>query len=179
MAAAKIDPESLLRDLEEDSVLRKKLERYTGKDTSHEGEDDYNVGEFDDDSDFDDIRPGAQGDSGVSPREEQARLRQRVEGFTSQPFHSMIRNPRVPLLAREFDSENSDAIQLTKTGKLKYVPEVVQAQRRRDANSTIMKIARSVDRDPNYREQLKRRNIEKLGRSTLAGVPRLTGPKKR
>jgi hypothetical protein len=163
MAAAKIDPESLVRDLEEDIQLRKRLEKYTGKDTSHEGEDDM-VGEFDDDDD--------NAFSGVNPRTEQASLRARTEGFTTQPFHHMIRNPRVPLLSRNFESENPDSIQLSKTGKLKYVPEVVQAQRRRDANSTIMKIAKKADRDPHYRAQLKQRNIEKLGRATLAGTPK-------
>jgi hypothetical protein len=164
MAAAKIDPEALIRDLEEDLVLRKKLEKYTGKDTSHEGEDDdLGTSEFDDDD---------AGEGNFSPREEHARLLARTQGFTTQSFHNLIRNPKKPLLARSYESENSDAVQLTKSGKLKYVPEVVQAQRRRDANNTILKIARDVDRDPNYRAQLAMRNIEKLGRATLPGAPK-------
>lgn len=40
MAAAGLSYESLIKDLREDSQLRKKLEAYTGKDTSHEGEED-------------------------------------------------------------------------------------------------------------------------------------------
>lgn len=39
MAAAQLDSDALLKDLAEDKELRKKLEQYTGKDTSHEGED--------------------------------------------------------------------------------------------------------------------------------------------
>lgn len=38
MAAAGLDSESLLKDLKEDNSLRAQLEKYTGKDTSHEGE---------------------------------------------------------------------------------------------------------------------------------------------
>jgi hypothetical protein len=40
MAAAGLDPDSLVKDLKEDKELRKRLESYTGKDTSHEGEED-------------------------------------------------------------------------------------------------------------------------------------------
>lgn len=38
MAAAKLDKDSLLKDLKEDKALRKNLEAYTGKETSHEDE---------------------------------------------------------------------------------------------------------------------------------------------
>ena len=38
MAAAKLDKDSLLKDLKEDKDLRRNLERYTGKDTNHESE---------------------------------------------------------------------------------------------------------------------------------------------
>jgi len=39
MAAAGLDKDTLLKDLKEDQELRKLLNRYTGKDTTHEGED--------------------------------------------------------------------------------------------------------------------------------------------
>lgn len=39
MAAAGMDVDSLMKDLKEDKSLRTRLEQYTGKDTSHEGED--------------------------------------------------------------------------------------------------------------------------------------------
>jgi hypothetical protein len=39
MAAAGLDSDTLLKDLKEDAALRKQLEQFTGKDTSHEGED--------------------------------------------------------------------------------------------------------------------------------------------
>lgn len=38
MAAAGLDSDTLLKDMKDDVELRKKLEKYTGKDTSHEGE---------------------------------------------------------------------------------------------------------------------------------------------
>jgi hypothetical protein len=43
MAAAGLDKDTLLKDLKEDQELRKLLNKYTGKDTSHEGEEE--VGE--------------------------------------------------------------------------------------------------------------------------------------
>lgn len=48
MAAAGLDYEGLMKDLKEDGELRKKLEQYTGKDTSHEGEEE--VGDDGDDN---------------------------------------------------------------------------------------------------------------------------------
>ena len=42
MAAAGLDKDTLLKDLKEDTELRKLLEKYTGKDTSHEGEEEVN-----------------------------------------------------------------------------------------------------------------------------------------
>lgn len=151
MAAAKIDPDALIRDLEEDAVLRKKLEKYTGKDTTHEGEDEF-VHEFDDE---DRGSVGEATEAGV-----------RSGALTSQSIRDLVQNPRVPLLAREW-GDSGDTFELTKTGKVRHVPTAVRAERRAKSNDTILRIARNVDRDPHYRETLRRRNVEKLGKDTL------------
>lgn len=164
MAAAKIAPESLLRDLEEDNELRQKLAKYTGKDTTHEGEDEY--------SDMDDHQFGKR-DSGergdFDSGDEYENLKSRTGAanvLTTQTLGSMIRSQRKPLLARDF-GDSGDTWKLTKTGKIKHIPSAAQPEVRARANDQIIKIARTANRDPNYRENLKRRNIEKLGRATL------------
>jgi len=152
MAASKIDPESLLRDLSEDQALRDKLAQYTGKDTSHEGEDDH---EFSDEDD------NAHDGRGVD-------VRGSVPGerLTTQRLSQMIQSPRVPLLAREF-GDSGDSWTFTKTGKVKHVPSIAKADRNAKANDTILKIAKQADRDPHYREELKKRNQAKLGRTKV------------
>ncbi len=148
MTAAHIDPEGLMRDLEEDKELRARLAQYTSKDTSHEGEED---SEFDDDDrtsvDRDKIGASIQGT------------------LTSQMMNKLVQGRRVPLMAREFN--DADTITLTKTGKIKHVHSAVAAQKRKDANSRILTIATKADSDPNYRAQLRKANQEKLGRTTL------------
>lgn len=154
MAAAKIDPEALIRDLEEDKLLRAKLEEYTDKDTSHEGEDHFS-NEFDDDE--------REIDGPEEP--EFAALFNRTAGMpTSTSVNSgMGAGYRRPLLARDWE-DSGDTWTFTKTGKIKHNPNPVAA--RQKSNDQIMKIARDA-RDPNYRETLKKRNKEKLGRTTL------------
>lgn len=46
MAAAGLDKDTLLKDLKEDKHLRQLLNKYTGKDTSHEGEDEVGSEEY-------------------------------------------------------------------------------------------------------------------------------------
>lgn len=154
MAAAHIEPESLIRDLEEDQQLRKKLEEFTGKDTSHEGEEDH---EFDDE--FSDDRgtvDHSMAEANVGP----------VKGMlTSQSMKKIVQGNKVPLLAREFG--DADSFTLTKTGKIKHVPSAATAMRRNKMNDNIMKISSKADKDPHYRETLKKKNAEKLGRTTI------------
>lgn len=163
MAAAKIDPDALLRDLAEDQMLRAKLEKYTGKDTTHEGEDEFGSDEFDDDDDDD--------GHGVDPRageggKEHAALRSRVDNQLTTQMASMSRSYRKPLLARDF-GDSGDTWKLSKTGKIKHIPSMAQPEARAKAHERIIKIASKADKDPNYRAQLKARNLEKLGRTTL------------
>jgi hypothetical protein len=69
---------------------------------------------------------------------------------------------RRPLMSREFDG---DEWSLTKTGKIRHDPHPSTA--RNNYNDMIFRIARDAEKDPNYREELKKRNREKLGRTTL------------
>jgi hypothetical protein len=159
MAAAKIDPDALFRDLEEDQTLRAKLEKYTGKDTSHEGEDIHQGHEFDDD--------GHQEHEIDGPEEPEFAALFRRSGDrmpTSASLNQMPHGYRMPLLARDF-GDSGDSWTLSKTGKIKHNPNPVNARRR--SNDQIMKIARDCERDPEYREKLRRKNLEKLGRTTL------------
>jgi hypothetical protein len=68
------------------------------------------------------------------------------------------------LLAREF-GDSGDNFALTKTGKIKYMPNSKNLNK--TMNDNILKIAAKADKDPNYRAELKKRNQEKLGRTTL------------
>jgi len=156
MAAAKIDPEALIRDLEEDKTLRQRMEEFTGKDTSHEGEDHFSH-EFDDDE--------REIDSPDEP--EFAALFERANTQpTTQSLAQSQRGYRKPLMSRDF-GESGDTWKLTKTGDIQHIPSMAMPARRAKSNDTIMKIAARVDRDPNYRHELKKRNAEKLGRTTL------------
>jgi hypothetical protein len=153
MAAAKIDPDALDRDLKEDAEYRKKLEQYTGKDTSHEGEDQ-----------IDNYAPDNEREIDDPAQPELAALINRV--YTEPTSASMQWEGvgyRRPLLSREW--EDGDTWSLTKTGKVRHDPHPQTA--RAKWNDIIYKIAKEADRDPNYRETLKKRNREKLGRTTL------------
>jgi hypothetical protein len=173
MAAAHIEPEALIRDLEEDRKFRDKLKEITGKDTSYEAEmrpvdqdaefDDGGDNEYDsDDSEDTDDR----GSVDYSDAEEASVRAGVVKGpLTSQSMRKLVHGNRVPLLAREFNE--SDTFTLTKTGKIKHVPSAVAASRRQRMNDNIMTISRAADKDPHYRETLKRRNKEKLGSAKL------------
>lgn len=90
MAAAGLDSDGLLKDLKDDGELRKRLEKYTGKDTSHEGEEDV-------------------GDAGSSENE---RFRP-----TAQSIKAGAR-ARKALLAREWGEP--EAFTISKTGRKQH-----------------------------------------------------------
>jgi hypothetical protein len=151
-AAAHIDIDSLLRELKEDSALRAELAKYTTKDTSHEGEEDSD--EFDD-------REGGNARSEVSGS---ARIGSVIPNLPTQSLLHGHPSYKQPLLARDF-GDSGDNFGLTKTGKIKYMPN--SANLNKKMNDTILKIASKADKDPHYRAALKQRNLEKLGRTTL------------
>jgi hypothetical protein len=160
MAAAKIDPEGLVRDLEEDRQLRARLEQYTGKDTSHEGEEQMN--------------PDMHGDQrdqereidGPGDKEFAALFNRTTSELPSTSFKSGMGGYRKPILSRDF-GDSGDTWTLTKTGRIKHNPNPVAARIKH--NNMIYKISKEADKDPNYREKLKKANAEKLGTATLKG----------
>lgn len=143
MAAAKIDPDSLIRELEDDMQLREVLGKFTEKDTSHEA--DTEASEDSGEDDYGDL---------------EARARKLTAGkiFASQG------RPKVPLLSR-FSGVPDEVYDYTRTGKKKAVPSVLQAGRRQEANRAIAKIHAQVNRDPNYRMSLMKRNAAQFGKA--------------
>jgi hypothetical protein len=169
MAAAGIDPDSLERDLVNDPKYRQFLSKMSGKDTSYDAEQplDGNGGWVNNDGgdrmlelpDKPDIR-GNEGEPDI------ASLLNRVDRMPTTASMQWDPNTfRAGLGSRQFP--DMDSWRLTKTGKVSSDPHPVTA--RRNYNDMIFKIARDVNRDPNYRETLKRRNREKGVRDPISG----------
>jgi hypothetical protein len=169
MAAAGIDPDSIERDLTNDQKYRQFLSNISGKDTSYDAEQplDGNGGWVNNDGgnrmlalpDQPDIR-GHEGEPDI------ASLLNRVDRMPTTASMQWDPNTfRAGLGSREFP--DMDSWRLTKTGKIASDPHPVTA--RRNYNDMIFKIARDVNRDPNYRETLKRRNREKGVRDPING----------
>lgn len=91
MAAAGMDKDTLLKDLKEDQELRKLLNKYTGKDTTHEGEDE----------------AGYQMEAGVR------------RGPTAQSINKGVTAQRRSILGRDWN-DPQDYVK-GKTGKKQYV----------------------------------------------------------
>lgn len=143
IAAAGQDAESLIKDLKDDTELRKRLEEHTGKDTSHEGEEGFNPDGDNGDDIYAALRAGRQ---------------------TSQ---SMVRGnarTRRSILGRDW-GESGEMFVMSRSGKVKhYVYN--QRQKDKEANIRIAKIHAAAQKDKNYRAELARRNKEKLGTTT-------------
>jgi hypothetical protein len=172
LAATHIEPEELLRDLEEDKMLRKKLEAFTGKDMSYEAEQELQDkrnggGEMGGDMGGEDSEFNDEDERGtVGDRDGRTEAHVHSGPITSQALKHLIQNPKKPLLAREF-GDGADSFQLTKTGKIRHVPSAASVDRRKRMDDMTMKIARKADKDPNYRENLKRRNAQVLGKTRI------------
>ncbi len=172
MAAAQIDPEALDRDLKEDREYRALLQKYTGKDTSFEAETENQNSPWisRDGGRYEQHETEDRGIDRADEPELHALFRRTTAGRkTSESFNLNSRGYRTPLMARDFDS--GDSWTITKTGKIRHNPAPQYARAR--ANDNIYKIAKRATRDPNYRAELKKRNIEKLGSATLSHLPAL------
>lgn len=140
MAAAGLDADTLTRDMKEDNSLRERLKKYTGKDTSHEGE------EVVDDDD------GKEVSSSFRP--------------TTQSLKAGAIG-RVPLLSRNFGEPENFTI--TKTGKQRHTVHNPRGKQT-DHNAMIAKISARAEVDPEYRRKLAKANMEKMGRTTIPGA---------
>lgn len=146
-AAAEVDPDTLLKDLKEDTELRKRLAQYTGKDTSHDQDEheEYDV----------------EASRMTLSSEEARKLLERPTGLS---INSGAARNRKAILSREFDPDDQ-VTEFTKTGKRKHVYNSTAKVKQQHEN--IQKIAMRIHRDPNYRQSLKKRNKEVLGSTTL------------
>jgi hypothetical protein len=137
MAAAGLDSDTLLKDMKDDVELRKKLEKYTGKDTSHEGEE------------------------GTDEVNASARP-------TTQSIKAGAMGKR-SILGREWKGPEDYVI--GKTGNRHSIPSASQPRMKmRDYNGMVAKIANRALHDENYRMQLAKANMEKMGYTTIPGA---------
>lgn len=139
MAAANIDKDTLLRDLQKDVELSTVLNSLKGEVHAPEGSE-----EFDNELE--------------SALTALSASRTRA---TSIPM-SLASN-RVGLGAREYNSH--DLVDRTRTGKPKHVYN--QSAKKKDLNARIVRIALRSQHDPHYRAQLKADNERRTGKSTL------------
>ncbi|QRE00350.1 hypothetical protein [Burkholderia phage BCSR5] len=180
MAAAGIDSDALLKDLKDDAPLRKQLEKYTGKDTTHEGEEEYDEEGGDvyasrkafnrilsslSDRDLRALR----NNGGDSTRARRAFASVRAELGAELTSLSLANNrTRVGIGARSFSGQEMSRPNKSGSGRHHVLNSRVKE---RDFNAKLAKIAADAEKDPHYRMELKKRNIERTGRATttLAG----------
>jgi hypothetical protein len=84
-------------------------------------------------------------------------------GLASVSINSSFVPKRKSILDRDFGS--GDLFELTRTGKKKHV--LNQEAKKRDINWKIAKVAARADSDPNYREELRKRNMARTGSDKL------------
>lgn len=172
MAAAGIDPDSLERDLTNDLKYRQMLSKISGKDTSYDAEQPLDGGggwvNNEGGERMLDLpsQPSDQWSYEGNDRPEIAQLLNRVDRMPTTASMKWDPNTyRAGLGAREFP--DLDGWRISKTGKVVSDPHPITAKR--NFNDMIWKISRDVNRDPNYREQLRRRNIEKGVKDPING----------
>lgn len=143
MAAAGLDKDTLLKDLKEDQSLRVLLNKYTGKDTTHEGEEE--VGE-----------EGGSDRIGASIN---------VHGVpTAQSVRKGVTGRR-SILGRNWDDPQDYTI--GKTGKKKY--QHGSRMKTRDQNAQMAKIATQFKTNAHHRLRVAQANQSRFGRTTLEG----------
>lgn len=137
MAAAGLDKDTLIKDLKEDQELRKLLMKYTGKDTTHEGEEEV----------------GDEGDvveAGVHRVPTAQSIRKGVTGRRS-------------ILGRNWNDPQDYTV--GKTGKKQY--QYGSRMKTRDQNAKMAKISAEMQTNAEYRLRVAKRNQRTLGRTTL------------
>lgn len=151
LAAAGVDSDALKRDLKDDGNLRKLLSQYTGKDTSHEGNDDYGR---EDDDEYD-VNASV---FGKTVRKIAATLAGKPD-ITSIPMHHATKaghTGRVGIMNREFSENDSLMYESNKSGSgKKHIFN--QKGAKANAHQRIVKIATAMNRDQNYRKSVANR----------------------
>jgi hypothetical protein len=166
IAAAGQDYDSLLRDLKGDASVRKALEKYTGKDTSHEGE-----GYAEENDENNDIYASLtqrerealrEGPDSLAARKVFAKIRATIGGrmtTTSVSKHS----DRVGLAKRIEAFSDSDNLisRPNKSGSGRH-HIVNQSKAHKELNVKLARVASQADHDKSYRREIKAKR-QRLG----------------
>lgn len=175
-AAAGIDLESLIRDLREDTKLRRRLAEATGKDTGYESEMGTGNG-------------GGWNTEGTPPNRDNVKPF-RYDSQDQESLESMARRMKLPilslnqggsrrrnLLTREFSEEEGLIWVPNKSGSgRKHVTDQVGARKRN--NDQLLKANRAMQ-DPHYREAVRQRNLKVRGTDVIPGASALKSTKKK
>ena len=149
IAAAGLDIEALIKDLEESKELEKKLEPYQQK-----------SGDEDEDSMF----AATQVEGGQIP---QGHHKDDMGNWTTESMKSQwAKLRRVPILSRAFSDEDNAEWELSTDGKRHL--KVHQEAARKDRLYKMAKIISKYNKDPNYRDAIVKANA-KRGNRTLKG----------
>lgn len=140
-AAAGVDMNMMMRDLEEDKKIKEAISRVTGVHPDDQGRNGGGEEAVGGEEDGNDMRFSAMNPSNMGTRP------------SSAPGISRRR----PLLAREFDTTTA---KLSKSGKV--VHAVNEHRSNKHMNDLIMKASKALQ-DPNHRESLRKKVAEKLG----------------
>lgn len=155
-AAAGMDMDSLVADLKEDGEIRKTLEEYTGKDTSHDQDGDYGI-ESSYDIDGAPKRMGARiGSLGFSDR------------ITTHTVSSGLRRRR-NLLEREYGPEYDGLVSASNRSGSGRKHIYNQKAARSAYNDMLIESHRRLQ-DPNERQRVKNENIRRFGSATIPGA---------
>lgn len=149
MAAAGVDADALIRDTKDDVELRKELEKYTGKDTSHDQNDDYGMADDE----------GYETEASVHFKRAIRAALQSIkaqDNLTSTPMNSFNHTQRVGLANRKFSGDDALMYEPNKSGSgKKHIFN--QARAKKEMHHKIAKIATQMDRDRNYRASVSNR----------------------
>lgn len=149
IAAAGLDIEALIKDLQESEELEKKLEPFKKGGT-----------EGDDDSMF----AATQVEGGQIP---QGHHKDDMANWTTESMKSMWAKLRkVPILSRKFTDEDNAEWELSSNGKRHL--KVHQEAARKDRLYRMAKVISKYNKDPNYRDAIIKANMRR-GNRTLKG----------
>lgn len=167
-AAAGIDLESLIRDLREDTELRRRLAQATGKDTGHEL-----------------TNRGGWNNQGTQPNDDVIKpFKYPSQG---QDVESKLRGLPLPLSSGLTRRQNILAREFSDAEGLIWVPNksgtgrrhvVDQKGARVKANDQILRASRQME-DARYREAVRRRNLAVRGTDVIPGASALKDTSKR
>ncbi len=146
MAAAGLDKDTLVKDLEEDQELRALLNKYTGKDTSHEGEEE--VGE---------------GDEGSSSFASLFMNQPVRRAPTVQSMRKGVTGMRQSILGRNWGDPQDYTI--GKTGKKQY--QYGSRMKNKDLDWQIAKISAKFNVDAAYRLKHLKDNQSRFGQAAV------------